>query len=377
MKYKVPFIKPSFPRPDEVALDVAEIISSNWYTNFGPFERSLRNSVISYLKPVHKIDVCTTSSATAALEVAIKCLFGDAAKANHVIMPSFTFAAGCNVVVSCGFSPVFVDIDSNWQPDIQQAKEYLELNSKTVAGILLCNTYGVGNPVINEWEILAKQYDVALIIDSAAGFGSIYSEHERLGSRGDCEIFSMHATKPFSVGEGGLIVSRSTRTISKCRELTNFGFNGERIVTAIGINAKLNEISSAIGIRQLNNLDNRLEGRRKSLRFYKGHLEKLGYRFQPNDENSTVAFVAALAPDKGVADATLKALTENGIEAKQYYTPLSEQPLFRGYEKLDLIVTKEVAERVVCLPLHDHMAEETILRIAKVIKDVLKNEKNT
>lgn len=367
MNYRIPFILPSFPKPQDIADDVAAIISSNWYTNFGPYEKKLRSGIAEYTGQY--IDVCTTSNATAALDIAVKALFGNDSNRKQVIIPAFTFAAGGNVLLMNNLEPVFIDINNDWQPDISQAREYIENNSNRVAGILLCNIFGVGNQQVKEWEELCVANDMPLIIDSAAGFGSEYFNGEKLGARGDCEIFSLHATKPFAVGEGGAITSKNTELISRCRSLTNFGFDAERKVSMLGTNAKLNEISCSIGVRQLVNLENRIKNRRKSYWMYRESLEPMGFEFQQNSDISTVAFVSVLASSAERASSLLAKLTENGVEAKQYYDPLNRQPLFQGYINgpHSLRITNDVADRIICLPLHDNMSEGTIREIVSII----------
>ncbi len=123
-------------------------------------------------------------------------------------MPSFTFVAVAQAALWAGYRPWFIDIDADtWQPSAPSARAVLECSRDRVAGILLANVFGVGNPQVGAWEDLAAQWDLPIVIDSAAGFGSAYADGERLGGRGACEIFSFHATKPFAIGEGGALVS--------------------------------------------------------------------------------------------------------------------------------------------------------------------------
>ena len=369
MKYRIPFILPSFPKPEDIAEDLSAIIKSNWYTNFGPFENKLCLGIADYIGK--DVVVCTTSNATAALDVAVKALFSKSSRRRKVIIPAFTFAAGGNVILMNNFEPVFIDINKQWQPDISQAEDYLSSNT-SVAGILLCNIFGVGNRQIEDWEILAKKYKVPLIIDSAAGFGSMYSGSERLGRRGDCEIFSLHATKPFSVGEGGIITSKNHKLISTCRSLTNFGFDSARKVTRVGTNAKLNEISCSIGVLQLAKLADRIKIRQKSYDLYRKALEPQGFIFQDNSNISSVAFVSILAPTKSIATSLVDTLIQNGVESKQYYDPLNRHPAFADFSSgpYPLNFTNDLADRMVCLPLHDNMPEDIIHEIITIMESV-------
>ena len=370
MKYKIPFIRPNFPDPNLIAGDIKKIVSANWYTNFGPYEQKLRQECIRYLN--HDVSICTTSNATLALDVAIKNLFFPlSTKKRKVIILSFTFVAGGEMILANGMEPVFIDIDDNWQPDIEQAREYLESHSDEIAGILLCNTFGVGNVLVKKWEELATLFEKRMIIDSAAGFGSLYENGEKIGARGDCEIFSLHATKPFSVGEGGLISSKNKEFIEKCREATNFGFSEDRKATHLGTNAKLGEIYCAIGVRQLARLDEKLSKRRASYAKYKNVFESLDFKFQKNMENSTIGFVPVEAPDAEFANKAIHILQDNGVQAQKYYDPLTNHPLFDKYEKpLPLHMTNRLYERIICLPLHDDMDDKDIFAISRIIGSI-------
>lgn len=371
MKYKIPFIKPAFPNANEVAGDYIKIVTSNWFTNFGPYEREFTKKAAAYIGS--DTYACSTSNATLGLLIAIRVLFRANGDRNRVIVPSFTFAAGPEMLILSGFKPMFIDIDrKNWQPDWNQAEEYIQHNQDTLAGILLCNIFGVGNVDIERWEEIAQKYNLPIIIDSAAGFGSIYDDHQKVGTRGDCEIFSLHATKPFAVGEGGLILSKNREFIEKAKSFENFGFNHNKKIEAIGINAKLQELNAAIGLRQLENFDDRLKIRRANLEKFKEKLSPLGCTFQENDQNSTVPFVSVVLESEEVAVQSLKALVQVGVEARKYYEPLHRQALLTEESGIigSLKVTEDIYSRILSLPLHDSMTKHDIDLITTTIVKV-------
>ena len=374
MKYKIPFIRPAFPAAEVLQDDYRKIIDSNWFTNFGPYEKQFSSGAAAYLGGATY--VTTIANCTLGLDAAIAVLF-DASK-SKVIMPSFTFAAGPEMLIRNGFTPVFIDIDdATWQPDIEQAKEVIKNEAGAIAGILLCNIFGVGNECVDDWEKLANDYGIPLVIDSAAGFGSEYRSGEKIGSRGDCEVFSLHATKPFAVGEGGLIASKNPQLIEKLRSFQNFGFQADRNIHLIGTNAKMQEINCAIGVRQLETYEERLENRRQTLRQYKSALSPKGFNFQQNDELSTVPFASILAPTGAMADKIFTHLTDCGIEVRRYYAPLHLQEGLREYVSIPpdpLKVTEDIASRMLSIPVHDRMSQSDIDYIVQVIVSVTEEE---
>ncbi|MGY4893768.1 MAG: DegT/DnrJ/EryC1/StrS family aminotransferase [Candidatus Saccharimonadota bacterium] len=362
---KVPFIKPHFPDAQQLVASFEQIEKANWFSNFGPFEQKLTSAVAGlYDEELH---VTTIANATLGLEAAVRTIFPKPTKEkNKVLVASFTFAAGPEVLITSGYTPVFVDIKmSSLQPKIEGIEEYIT-NSGDVVGILLTNTFGIWNSEIAVWEGIAEKHGIQLIIDSAAGFGSRSPQGKLMGSNGACEVFSMHATKPFSVGEGGLVTSRNKAIIDSIRSYQNFGFNSSRKVTQIGTNAKLQEINCAIGLAQLEGYEKRLESRRKTLDLYKSLLATHGCKFVENDESSTVCFASVLLPGGADKIKVLSALTDAGVEARSYYDPLHTQELIRKNSLLvgELENTMQVSSAIISLPVHDNMDEDTIKYIA-------------
>jgi len=369
MKYDIPFIKPVFPSIDEISEDYQKIVDSNRYSNFGPYEGSLSLKTAQYIGK--DIYATTVANCTLGIDIAVLALFNTSRK--KVITQSFTFAAGPEVLIRNGFEPLFVDIQKDtWQMDIRLAEAAILENKEDIAGILLCNTFGVGNPDIEEWEHLSGKYDLPLVIDTAAGFGSKYSDDELVGGRGDCEIFSLHATKPFAVGEGGLIVSKNQKLIQKLRSLQNFGFESDRVVHSVGTNAKMQEFSCAIGIRQLDKLSERIAVRQDKLLAYKTNLESYGFTFQVNDELSAIAFVSVLAPETIDASRAQEHLQRAGIEARRYYTPavhLHDAIMVHASIFNDLEVTNDISRRIISLPLLYDMTNNDIVMICDTLKE--------
>jgi len=366
---KIQFISPSFPATSLMAEDYEAIIENNWFSNFGPFEKEFSARLAEYIQ--NDVQVATAANATSALMMAMIALLPDVKHGRQeVLMPAFTFAAGAESLILLGYTPIFIDINPDTlQPDIKQASNYILSHADTVAGILFCNVFGVGSPDIALWEQLATENKLPLIIDSAAGFGSRYTDGSPLGSRGDCEIFSFHATKPFAIGEGGAIASKRGDIIDRIRELSNFGFSKDRTAHAIGINAKLQELNCAIGLRQLTVLDETLSMRHGLLAEYKKLLVPKGYAFQVNDDQSSVAFVSVIAATQEIADRYYATLVDSNVEVRRYYSPhLYNHPAIKQKSKLadNLGITDSICSRIISLPVHKKISKETVRTLAEL-----------
>ncbi|ASW90900.1 DegT/DnrJ/EryC1/StrS family aminotransferase [Mycobacterium marseillense] len=373
MQSEIPFIRPSFPGPDELAEDFAEIVNTNWYTNFGPKERQFAGALGEYLGP--DLHLTTFANGTLALIAALDATVGPGLGNRYLLMPSFTFVAVAQAALWTGYLPWFIDIDPDtWQPSAHSARSVLERSRDRVAGILLTNAFGVGNPHIAAWEDLAAEWELPIVIDSAAGVGSVYAGRERVGGRGSCEIFSLHATKPFAIGEGGALASRDARLVERAHHFQNFGFAGSRECTRLGMNGKLQEINAAIGLRQLVGFERRLASRRDVFECYRSQLTAVGLRFQANAELSSLQCGSACCTSADQKAVVLATMTKCAIQARDYYNPpLHLQPYFLAnpevVESADLSVTEGICSQIVSLPIHDNMAPGDVARVIAAVHE--------
>jgi dTDP-4-amino-4,6-dideoxygalactose transaminase len=176
-----------------------------------------------------------------------------------------------------------------------------------------------------------------------------------------------------AVGEGGVVTSRHAEIIAGIDRLKNFGFDGSRCSVGIGTNAKLSELSAAIGLRQLEALPARLRLRQAVLDAYAESLEPIGLTFQAGARDSALAFVPAVLPSHRLRDALMAALQEAGVECRCYYNPpVHRQPVFSDSSVHgSLTVTEDVAGRIISLPMADELEPSAIDRIAEVARGVV------
>lgn len=366
MPFDIPFIRPTFPHSDVIGADFDAIVDTNWYTNFGPREREFSAAVAAYVgEGYHAV---TFANATIALMALVPAAFGRGDGTRHVLVPSFTFAAGPEAIEWAGYKPLFIDIDAvTLQPDLADARAAIEAND--VAGILLCNTFGIGNPAVAEWEGLAAEAGLPIVTDSAAGFGSTYADGTPVGTATTAEVFSFHATKPFAIGEGGAVVTRDAALAAELTAFQNFGFREGRGAFSLGLNGKLQEINAAIGLRQLERFDAAIQGRQRVLEAYRSGLAGLPVRFPTAIERSSVCFATLLFDDRAQRDAALQRLLAAGVEARTYYSPaVHTHPHFaEELRASDLAVTAEVIDTVLSLPVYESMTDAEIATVVTAI----------
>jgi dTDP-4-amino-4,6-dideoxygalactose transaminase len=368
MPEPIPFIKPEFPQIEEVAKDLELIYSNNYYSNNGPIYYKFIDAMEAYLG--QGLHVVALNNATTAIMLAMRACFKSDKK--YVALPSFTFPAGPLSAQWCGYVPLFFDIDkSTLQPCQSSLKQIYQKHGKDIAGILLINEYGIGNDQIHEWESLSKDLDTPLIIDSAPGIGSEYPDGKLLGGHGLCEIFSMHATKPFGIGEGGLITTKDKGLADRVESLKNFGFDSHKLTDKQGLNAKITELDCAIGLRILKNYETILKKRRNVYATYERLLENKRVKFIPFADRAAIQF-ATIIVESDEREKILKKLKDNKIEARTYYAPpLHHHPLFKDSPRGNLQNTEEVSGQVISLPVHNDMTTKTVEFICGVVEGAM------
>ncbi|WP_167759078.1 DegT/DnrJ/EryC1/StrS family aminotransferase [Blastococcus sp. TF02A_35] len=365
------FQAPSLPSLREVEPWFAEAERLRWFSNGGPCVARLERSCADRLGLEHP--GVAVNNATSGLMVALRaCLGTPQGRRRLVAVPSFTFIATVNAVCWAGFEPVFVDVDpDDWQPSDASLALLWELRDE-LAGILHCSTFGTAPSRARRESVaaLARDLGVPLVVDSAAGFGAVDEDGRTLGDQGDAEVFSFHATKPFAIGEGGLVTSRSTAVLASLAELINFGFDHARSVTGpLGINAKMPELTAAVGLAVLDRFDDVLAHRRAAAGWLRDELEPAGARFQAGSAGSTFQFVPVALPSAAARDLLLQKAHDARIEVRMYFDPpMHRLPALGSTRRAgDLGVTESLSERIVGLPMANDISAGSLERIRDLV----------
>ncbi|HEX4774490.1 MAG TPA: DegT/DnrJ/EryC1/StrS family aminotransferase [Candidatus Saccharimonadales bacterium] len=371
MPEHIPFIKPEFPSVKEIAQDLEVIYENNYYSNNGPIYYKFVDAMEAYLG--QGLHVVALNNATTAIMLAMKACFKTHKK--YVALPSFTFPAGPLAAQWCGYEPLFFDIDENsLQPSLSSFKELYETYGHDIAGVLLVNEFGIGNAQIQDWDALSKELGIPMVIDSAPGIGSTYPDGELLGGHGLCEVFSMHATKPFGVGEGGLITTKDKNLAERLESLKNFGFDAQKLTDKEGLNGKITELDCAIGLRIIQNYESVLDRRRHVQAIYERLLIDSAVRFLPFAQKASIQFATILV-DAEIRNEILAKLAAEKIDARTYYAPpLHHHMLFKVSARGSLTNTEKISEQVISLPVHNDMTSDTVGRICNVIKEALHDQ---
>jgi dTDP-4-amino-4,6-dideoxygalactose transaminase len=362
------FQAPVLPPVAEVAAYFAAAEHERWFSNRGPCLKLLTERLEAYLGS--GLRCVPLANATSALALGLRALVAPDERRREVVLPSFTFAAAVSAVLWAGLEPVFVDVEErSWHlcPDALE----LALERDTVAAVLAASTFGTPPPdsIHARWQTAATAAGVRLLVDSAAGFGALTGGGERLGGQGDAEVFSFHATKPFAIGEGGLLVSADADVAARVARLANFGFEAGSVNAEVGLNAKLAEWPAATALAVLDGFDEVLTARRSAAAELLAGVSPYGYRPQATGGEPAWQFVAVLAPSRAVRDAAIEIAASDGIELRSYFSvPLHRMPAFGGLPVAgSLATTERLAGRILSLPMANDQSADDRRRIVAAL----------
>jgi dTDP-4-amino-4,6-dideoxygalactose transaminase len=365
MSKKIYVTQPDLPPLEEFIPYLEQIWDSKWLTNNGPFHQQLEKALCDYLGVDH---VALFANGTIALVTALQTL----RITGEVITTPYSFVATAHSLVWNNIKPVFVDIDPNTcnlDPDRIEAA----ITPQTSA-ILPVHCYG--NPCdVERIQEIADTYGLKVIYDAAHAFAVRY-KGESLLKHGDLSVLSFHATKVFNTFEGGAIVCPDAKTKQRVDYLKNFGFADEVTVVAPGINGKMNEFQAALGLLQLRRVNQDISRRREIDSRYRQLLENIeGISLIPQPEAATgnYSYFPILIEDNYPMsrDVLYMKLKEADIFGRRYFYPLiSDMPMYRGLPSANtnnLRHSRQVAEKVICLPIYPSLADEDVIRIANLI----------
>ena len=357
--------QPELPPLEHLMPLLQQIWDSRTLTNGGPFHEQLETRLCEYLGVEH---LSLFSNGTLGLVTALQAL----RVTGEVITTPYSFVATSHSVLWNGLRPVFADIEPVTL-NLDPARIEAAITPHTTA-ILPVHCYG--HPCdVAAIQRIADAYGLKVIYDAAHAFGVADSGGSIL-RHGDLSVLSFHATKVFNTFEGGAIVSPDARTKRRIDHLKNFGFVDETTVVAPGINAKMSELNAAIGLLQLDGVDDAIARRRAIAARYREGLAAI-----PGID--CIPTPAASRPNHGYLpilvrehfpmsrDALFGRLREQGIVARRYFYPLiSDFPMYRGLPSAaasNLPVARRAAEQVICLPIYPNLLLEQVDRIVSAI----------
>ncbi len=313
-----------------------ECIRTGWISSEGPFIRQFEEKFAFYIGRNEGIAVANGSG---ALDIAVQAL--KIGNDDEVIMPAFTIISPAQSVVRAGATPVLVDCDpKTWNMDVSQIES--RITPKTKA-IIVVHIYGLPvdmDPVLS----LCKKYGLFLIEDAAEMHGQTY-KGKMCGSFGDISTFSFYPNKHITTGEGGMLMVDDPELAERCRKLRNLAFEpgGRRFVhNELGWNYRMTNMQAALGVAQLEKIDNHITKKREIGQAYQTGLEGIKGFQLPVDKTEyakNIYWVFGLVADsEKLCEMTVSKLNALGIGTRPFFWCMHEQPVFR---KMGLFINEK------------------------------------
>ncbi|MBI3550098.1 MAG: DegT/DnrJ/EryC1/StrS family aminotransferase [Elusimicrobia bacterium] len=354
---------------------VLDALRSGWISSAGRYLTEFENKFSAYCGSKYGI---STSNGTTALHLALKAMGVE--EGDEVIMPDFTMAAVLFAVLYCRAKPVFVDAEPDtWNIDPKQIEPKITKRTKV---IVVVHTYGHPcdmDPIL----ALAKKRKLKVLEDSAEAHGAEYMGR-KCGSMGDAAAFSFYANKIIATGEGGMVVTSDDRLAQQAKYYRNlcFPMKGPRDYRHddVGYNYRFTNIQAAIGLAQLEKIEDAVDRRRAHAAFYNSRLAGLPGLTLPVERPyaKNVYWMYGVVVDEKKAgvdrDGLANRLLERGVETRPFFKPMRRQrPVVErfGASKAKHPVTDRIARQGLYLPSGTGLTNEELTSICGAVQDSL------
>jgi perosamine synthetase len=316
------------------------------------------------------------SSGTAALHLALRA--AGAERGDEVITTPFSFVASANAIVYEGARPVFCDIDRRTL-NVDPAAVDAAITDRT-AGLLPVHVFGYPADMA-ALEGLAADWSLYVVEDACEALGAVHGDGRAVGARGNLSVFAFYPNKQMTTGEGGMVVSASAEVKARIDSERNQGRApdmGWLDHDRLGFNYRLSDLACALGLAQLERLDEMLRARAEVAAMYSERLEGIEGLELPcpdadGDRRSWFVYVVQV-PSDVERDAVVEALRAQGIDSKPYLPAIHLMTYYReafDHREGEFPVCEEVSRRSLALPFFPGLGEAQVERVCSVLADVL------
>lgn len=367
-----PLAKPYIAKKEEKY--VLEVLRSR-NLSLGPKYKEFEKK---FAKKIGTKYACAVSSGTAGLHLAL--ITAGIGRNDEVITTPFSFAASANCILYVGAKPVFVDIDPlTYNIDPQKIEE--KITSKTKA-ILVVHIFGQSadmTPILK----MAKKYNLKIIEDACESVCAKYKSRNT-GTFGESAVFAFYPNKQMTTGEGGIIVTDNKKIYELCCSLRNQGRTKNMQWLDhkyLGYNYRMDEMSAAVGLAQLEKLDFMIKQRQKIAKLYNKYLLKYNNLIQvpqtaKHNTHTWFVYVVKIRNKKINRDKIIKKLEQQGISTKPYLPSIHLFSFYKkqfGYKKGDFPISEDISNNSLALPFYIGLKEDDIKYITKQLRLLITN----
>jgi len=347
---------------------IEDVFKTNYIAPLGEYVNRFEDSICEYTDSKYALAL---NSATSALHLALKVI--GVKEGDEVLVSSFTFIGSASPVLYQGAKPVFIDSDASWNMSPKLLNKYLLTCSHKPKALILTHLYGQSADIEKIADI-CKFHGVYLIEDAAEALGASFND-KALGTFGDFGVYSFNGNKILSTSGGGMLVSNNETYIKKAmfystqarEDVLHYEHN------EFGYNYRLSNVLAAIGVAQMEVLDERVAQKRKIFSWYKEYLEDVEeISFMPEfDGSKGNRWLTTLTFAKTDYNVIISALEEVNVESRPLWKPMHMQPVFKDATSYLDGTSEALFSRGLCLASSTTMTKDNVKMICDVIKGCL------
>jgi len=358
--YKIPVYQPSLTGNEKKYVN--DCLDSNWISSKGKYVSLFEKEFANYVDVKYATGV---SNGTVALHLALVAL--GIGTGDEVIVPTLTYIASVNAIVYTGATPVFVDsLPDTWQIDPEEVRKSITPKTKAIMAVHL-----YGHPCeMSVLKEIADEHRLFLIEDCAEAIGSKY-QGRHVGTFGDIATFSFYGNKTITTGEGGMVITNDQTIFERAVHFKGQGLAKYREYwhDVIGYNYRMTNICAAIGLAQLERINDILSKKRRIAELYKELLKDTEFKVHPEvgDVFHSYWMISILVPQANQRDQVRKHLAGAGIETRPVFYPVHTMPMYtQKYQKHQ--VAEDIGWRGINLPSYPDLSPEQIEYICSCLK---------
>jgi perosamine synthetase len=344
---------------------LSECVRTRWVSSQGRFVGEFENAFASYCGVKYGV---ATSSGTSALHLALACL--DIGPGDEVIVPTLSFIGSANPVTYCGATPVFVDsVPDTWNLDPAAVEKAVTRRTRAIIAVHL-----YGYPAhMDEILKIAHQHGIPVVEDACEAHGGEY-RGQKVGSLGTIGCFSFYANKIVTTGEGGMLVTNSGSIAENARLLRDHGMSRKRKYwhAHIGFNYRMTNLQAALGVAQMERIEQVIERKRRNAAIYNSLLKELPGMILPQEApwaKHVYWLYTVLIEDrfKISKKRVIEKLALQGIETRPVFYPITSMPPYRNGRSQRFSVAETVSKKGLSLPSSPLLQEDSIQRICAIL----------
>lgn len=353
---------------------VLDCLRTNWISSLGKYISEFEANFARYCGVKYGV---STTSGTTALHLALASL--GIGKGDEVIVPAFTMAASVFAILYTGAKPVLVDCEpETWNMDVTQIEGKLTPRTRAIMPVHIYGHPCDMEPILK----IAKKHNLYLVEDAAEAHGAEY-KRRKVGGIGDVGCFSFYANKIITTGEGGMLVTDKGDVAERARRLKDQAYHPHKrfLHSEIGFNYRMTNIQAAIGLAQLEKIEELVEKRRKNARLYNELLRDVEGIRLPSEKNwaKNVYWMYCILVEDSFGinrDELQLKLRQEGVETRPFFIPMHQQPAF---QKSGLFlgesypVSEEISQKGMYLPSASGLTPQQIEQVCTAIKKLRKN----